>query len=331
MNRLVIPIIFFITLFLILIFNSCEKGIIGIQDVYSDLDKIPTQKTLHISTYEGSCQPIHPDVVYFEEGYRGHYYYMSFTPYPFGQSKCENPCIVVSNNGVDFYEEKPGINPLVTFPANGYNDDPDLIYNQEKELFHLYYLETMRPDSQNVVIMTSNNGLKWKRAALIHYDLKNADPFILSPACIMTGSDFLLFFVNSSAPNKPVQYLKSEDGIEWHPNDIHTIDYTLPPNLKPWHIDIFSDGNIFYLLVCGPHPNTDLYIAMSRDLKNWTFYPEPILDHRATFFGPCDRVYRSCGVARNDLLIVWFSFRRLDGSWGIGVKKFTLSTLFIEE
>lgn len=328
MNRHIIAIIIFIALLLISIFISCQKGITDFEDVNLDLNKIPTQKILHIPTYENSYQAIHPDVVYFEEGYRGHYYYMSFTPYPFGQSKYENPCIVVSDNGVDFYEEKPEINPIVTSPPYGYNDDPDLVYNHQKHMFHLYYLETMRPDSQNVVIMTSNNGVKWKRSAVIHYNLKNSDLFIVSPAVIMTDLGFLLFFVNSSAPNKPIQYLQSEDGIEWHPHDIHTMDFTLPLKFEPWHIDIFNDGNSYYLLVCGPYPNTDLYIAMSQNLKEWKFYPEPILDHKATFFGPCSRVYRSCGVARNDLIVVWFSFLRLDGSWGIGIKKFTLSTLF---
>ena len=307
-------------------FISCDNN-----DVISSLNSIPQQKILHIPTYEGFNCSVHPDIVYFNEGYKGHYFYMSFTPFPFGEDKFENPSILVSDNGVDFYEEVHGINPIVSAPPYGHNDDPDLLYNYSNQTFHLYYLETMIPDSQNVVILTSENGILWQRTAVIHYDLKNPDPFILSPAGIQIESEFLLFFVNSSIANQPIQYLRSEDGIAWNPDEVYTIEYVLPQGFAPWHIDIFSDGNFYYLLVSANYPHTDLYIAVSSNLEQWTFRQEPILDHKNTFLGPCDRIYRSSGVAVDDLLIVWFSFMRLDGSWGIGIKKFNLSALFNKE
>ena len=55
-------------------FISCDNN-----DVISSLNSIPQQKILHIPTYEGFNCSVHPDIVYFNEGYKGHYFYMSFT------------------------------------------------------------------------------------------------------------------------------------------------------------------------------------------------------------------------------------------------------------
>ncbi len=306
-----------------LVLSNC-----GSEDSGFDFEHLPNQKVLRIPTYDGSFQAMHPDVIYFENGIDGHYFVMAFTPYPYSRTQYENPSIVVSDNGTDFYEESEGLNPLVSAPPNGYNNDPDILYDPNTDRFYLYYNETLRPDSQNIVILTSENRIKWERKSKIHYDLKKAEPFVLSPACIYIKPKYYLFYVNASEKKRPIQYLVSYNPLEWNPDSINSINYSFPMDLMPWHIDIFGNKDNYYMLVSAPYPNTDLYLAKSSDLLNWEFHQEPIIDHVDTFFGPCDRVYRSTGIVSVNLLAVWFSFRSLDGTWGIALQKFDLSLLF---
>ncbi len=98
----------------------------------------------------------HPDVQYFENGFRGYRYWMVFTPY-FGKvghqafsKRYENPTIVVSNDGVN-WEEPPGIhNPIQSCPSvkesfremkdediQGFWSDVDWLFRDGQ--FELYY------------------------------------------------------------------------------------------------------------------------------------------------------------------------------------------------
>ncbi len=312
-----------ICLTLVLLFLSCNDS-----DHEFNLDDLPEHKELQIPTYDGSFQAMHPDVIFFENGIDGHYFLMAFTPYPSGLNQYENPSVVVSDNGTDFYEESEGINPIAVTPSNGYNNDPDILYDPGTHSFFLYYNETFRPDSQNIVIVTSKNRIQWERKSVVHYNFKKGQPFVLSPACVYSDSGYYLFYVNASVRFRPIQYLVSDNGLDWNLEDIHSIEYSFPSNLMPWHIDVFGENNNYYMLVCAPYPNTDLYLARSSDLFKWEFHQKPIIDHNTTFFGPCDRVYRSSGIVRDDLLVVWFSYRRLDGTWGTAIQKFSLSLLF---
>ena len=52
---------------------------------------------LNISTPDGSKQPYHPSVLYFEGGWCGYKYWMAYTPFPIGalpyRDRWEYPCI----------------------------------------------------------------------------------------------------------------------------------------------------------------------------------------------------------------------------------------------
>ncbi|MBO9605718.1 MAG: hypothetical protein J7639_07195, partial [Paenibacillaceae bacterium] len=56
-----------------------------------------------IPTYDGSGQTVHPCVLFFPEGWKGHRYWMAFTPYPDGNDQFENPSLVVSGDGVRWF------------------------------------------------------------------------------------------------------------------------------------------------------------------------------------------------------------------------------------
>ena len=73
---------------------------------------------LEIPTYDGQNQPVHPDVIYFPEGWNGYEYWMAHTPYTDQKSIVEEIDVVVSKDG-QVWEIPPG-GSLPVVP-----DDPD--------------------------------------------------------------------------------------------------------------------------------------------------------------------------------------------------------------
>ena len=251
---------------------------------------------------------------------------MAMTPYPYSKNTFENPSILVSEDGVHFYEEREGLNPLVGPPPYGYNDDPDLVFTNQTGMFYLYYLETMRPDSQNVVLLKSRDAIVWERERVLRYDLQAGDDFILCPSVLQVGSGYRMYYVNISSTAHPIEFLASQDGVCWTKDSPQSIVADYPDGLVPWHIDIFEGDARYFMLCCGPYEDLNLYLATSTDLVRWDFVEEPILRHSASFYDS-ERIYRSSGVVDGDLLVVWFSLSDSNGQWHIGVKKLRLQEI----
>lgn len=289
----------------------------------------------HFPVYIGAPQAVHPDVVYFKNPTNGHHFYMSVTPIAYSD-KNENPSILVSDNGYDFYEDQPGINPLTGTCAYDHNDDPDLFWNESTHEFYMHYLETMRPDSQNVNLLKSSDGISWTLSTAIHYNLQAGDSFIVSPSMTKKDSLYYLFYVNITASPRKIQYLTSTDGLTWNKNDTHGIAISFPViplygHTDPWHLDVFADENGKFYMLCSAYPGNmayayqQLYLATSTDLINWDAIQKPIIEC-SSFFGSQTMIYRSTGIVDldNDILVVWASYKGTD-EWRIAEKKFSLS------
>lgn len=61
-----------------------------------------TYKLEIISSY-GDNEAYHPKVITFNKKWNGYKYWMSYTPYPGGNSEYENPHIAVSNDLINWY------------------------------------------------------------------------------------------------------------------------------------------------------------------------------------------------------------------------------------
>ena len=134
------------------------------------------------------------------------FYVLAFTSYPFSYDQYENPSILISNDGLRFYEEQKGMNPLVPPPAFDHNDDPDLLYSQGN--WYLVYLETLRPSKQRLILLESENRIDWKKSILSTYDFVNSSghPFIVSPSLIEDNGKKYLFYVNRSVSPYRIEY-----------------------------------------------------------------------------------------------------------------------------
>lgn len=301
--------------------------------------QLPSEKILSFSDENCKHQLVHPDVLFFENRDFGKQFFMAVTPYPKSQDFYENPVFLASDNGVDFCELEKGINPLVEAPFGGYNNDPDLSFDEESREFRIFYQETDISDSQNVVLLRSKNGFDWQRQVVFQLDLSSLDEklFTLSPTLVKKDGLNYLFVVNGRE-NKSIQFFTSENGLSWDKNNRTTIQINRPENFQFWHIDIFESDSIYYLLANGyfgkeNFTDQNLYIGRSRDLLNWELIEEPILRNSPDFYSS-GYIYRSSGIVSKDSLAIWFSYRTeaklgvFGKSWRVGVKKFSLLEIF---
>lgn len=271
---------------------------------------------LNIPTYEKSNQIVHPDILIRQESPK---FILAFTPYPNTNDKFENPCIVISDDGLNFREEKEGINPLVPAPKKDHNDDPDLTIHNET--YQLIYLETVRPDYQNLMLLTSKDRINWDKS-ILHTEapVGMKDGFMLSPALVYTKNECIMFAVNKDLNNGNSLFaIKS--------TELKSLDLSnkIELNLKgisnafqPWHVDVFKDDKDEYIMLLSmvtPYDQKNkeyaLFIAKSKNLIDWNFQNKPVLTN----------AYRSTGFVKDGVLYIYFSSNIYADVWKTGLYK----------
>jgi hypothetical protein len=274
---------------------------------------------LYIPTYEKTNQAVHPDILYLPENI--HPFMITFTPYPFSYDEYENPSILISCDGLHFFEEFKGLNPLVKKPRYDHNNDPDLFYYENK--WYILYLETLRPESQNLILLGSSDRHSWQ-PHIIHTDyLLTGEPPIVSPAFIKTIECCYIFYVDISNSKHEIQFIPLEAGfsLDFNKKQKALIDLN---SLNPWHIDVIKDDNFFYMLICCVKENKknkryDLYIAKSRDAYAWEISKNKVIE----------KCYRSTGFIKNKDIYIYYSRQdQFSSCWEIGIVRKRLDYFF---
>jgi hypothetical protein len=286
-------------------FDAVELGIGTTASPIELVAGVIDDPRLEIPTYDGSGQAVHPDVMI--DGAR---LLMAMTPYPFSDDRLENPSLVTSRDGRTF-EDLPG-NPLVGPPPIDHNDDPDLRRDPRTGEYELLYLETLRPERQNLVALRSTDLVTWTRRDAIVYQL-DRDPFIVSPAALEHVGVTRLFFVDLSTAPARIASLTSPDGLTWDKTSATPIAIDLGA-VSPWHLDVFPVAQGFAMLISGfdeEFGKQSVYLATSPDLASWTFRAEPLLSHRDPALD-VETLYRSTGIVSGHRLAVWYSMTYVD-------------------
>lgn len=289
----------------------------------NSLQDISYYKTydLLIPTYEHSGQAVHPDIVCGVP--HSPVFVMAFTPYPFSVDAYENPSIVVSDDGLHFRVEDKTVNPIVSQPFKDHNDDPDMFFRDGK--WKILYLETLRPETQNIRLLQSENRKDWTNTILKSTDLQGGrDPFVLSPACISDDSKTFIFYVNMNYQGHRIEYVTTGEKLSSNFSDWTPVDIDMR-GLHPWHVDIIKGQNRYYMLISVVSKDKSnknrysLYIATSSDLLKWHLSEKKVLANS----------YRSTGFISGDDMYVYYS--RQSGffsPWKIGIYKIKLSDFF---
>jgi len=295
-------------------------------------------RVLTLTTYEGSGQAVHPDVITTPQGWSVERRHLVITPYPYGQAKHENPSVFSGDDGEHWSVPGGAVNPIVTPPegSNGYLSDPDQLWVPETAEIWLYYRQV---SSENVIKLTrSTNGVQWTPAVdVVHAPNHSA----ISPSVVRRGPrDWLMWTVNGGTDgcrgaSTTVELRRSQDGLAWSAPELVSLkqgDYFA------WHIDVewIASRGEFWALYNVKTPgscNTGaVYLATSSDGVNWTTYPSPVLT-RGVISAFQDIVYRSSFeyMPGSDAVTFWFSGARSNDYgfyWAAAVERISREDLF---
>jgi hypothetical protein len=295
---------------------------------------------LTVPTYDGSGQAVHPDVLWFPQGWRGWEYWMAFTPYPRGKQQYENPSIVVSHDGKSWVVPQGLINPIVRPGLGGaYNSDPDLSYDVAND--RLVMLSRQVSGNFNVISsLTSANGTAWSAPKVV---FRRRNHGMISPALILPESGRpQVYYVDAggkACPKRSTRILRQDAASleALRPSAVErgwgaAIETGLQqPGYWIWHVDVtWVSARQEYWALYPAYPKSgcgarDLFFARSQDGKKWTTYPSPLLRHLDQ---PWTRamLYRASAVydADRDVLRVFLSASAPGPDWRLGYAEFAL-------
>lgn len=278
-----------------------------------------------VPTYDGSGEAIHPSVIIFDEPWHGYRYWMAFTPYPQAQSQYENPSLVASHDGASWEVPAGLTNPIAPTPANGYNADTELVYNDETDELHIYYVRVnTAEDTVAFELKKSADGVTWGPAATLYTNsgVSGGDAEYSASIVKHGPGEWVLFAQKDSAPNKLVRRT-SADGENW----------SVPENcafagVAPWHMGVewvpsageageywmLYTANAGALYLATSEDGTSWATAMSLHGANWPVMEDPAEEWDALrLYRPSIRHDAAAGTLR-----VWYAATALDGTWGTG-------------
>ncbi|MBE3557565.1 MAG: exo-alpha-sialidase [Firmicutes bacterium] len=278
-------------------------------------------KPLVIPTYDGSGQANHPKVLYFADSWHNWKYWMSFTPYPYGNGRYENPSLVVSNNGINWVIPKGLRNPVIGVPADvkrgGHYSDPHLVmHGSTMELWYRYNpagVKRRGPSRINRIYrMVSKDGIKWGKPELV---IQSTTSGIYSPAILYDGNKYKMWY---SSDDGKLHYTESTNAIKW--SKPLTVNIAMP-GYNIWHQDIIKDkGN--YELVFSAYRrlrflNQSLYYAESGDGIHFGAPTLIVAPSHGRAKLDNQLIYRSSIVDVNNNYLIYYSAMSTKRQWHI--------------
>ena len=282
---------------------------------------------LVIPTYDGNNQTTHPKVLYFPNAWNGWVYWMAHTPYPLSDDDYENPCISVSNDGVN-WTDPVGITNPIDQPtpqeiADGYHmSDTHLVFNGNT-------LECWYRFNKNGVIdviyrKTSTDGVNWSQREVML--TKTGDEKVLSPAILFDENKYKMWYVNQ---NFKVFYIESTDGFNWTtPQEVTVTFSDVSVGYRPWHLDVVKEGPYYQLILNAgesskPFENDRKSLFFGVSQNPFTFTVKPIMFPTPPESGRWDNymLYRASLVKVGNLYRLFYSAMSQSWEWSIGVSE----------
>jgi len=273
---------------------------------------------LETPTPDGSGEACHPDVLFFKDGYQGglskpYRYVMAMTPYQNGNPLLENPCILVSDDGLTWVTDNIK-NPLV----RGINNDVDIVYIDG--VFSLFCRDNSA-DPRRILRMQSRDLVKWAEPQTCVGVPQGADA--LSPSVVYHDGKWRLWSVSL---DWDLKYYESSDGLIWEKiTNCRVPDVWKGTKRNLWHLDVKRVGEEYIALLNyasgagGRFPGT-LWLGRSKDGIDWET-EGPILNPNDGYWDGAT-IYRATFSVEDGVMKVWYSAERnmLPGSliWHIG-------------
>ena len=282
------------------------------------------EEPLPLKSYMHNSQNIHPKVLYIENGFGGHRFWMAYTPYPWYIDRFENPCVAYSDDGYAWTNIKG--NPVDDPHGDGYDSDTHLVYREDLgilECWYRYVSDTGKPPVSEILCRrTSKDGITWSDEEVM---LENNDgnyALFVSPAVIWNGSYYDMWVIRHVYDvNTIIQYRFNEDKTftEVSEYDLQFTDENSTLH-KPWHLDVIKDDDQYvFLVMCkqisGPKEWT-LFLTESEDCTHFSL---PHMVVHGSENGWDNDLYRSSIVKVGNEYRIYYSAMSHDGVHGIGI------------
>lgn len=241
----------------------------------------------------------HPSIVSFANPWNGYKFWMACTPYPSSSVKEENPCILVSNDLINWQEPSEGINPLIVpenvNTTNDFYSDVALVYRKDLDRLEIYfkYGSTSGGEIDIRRITSDSTGLVWSNFEICatNEELENA---ILSPSIQWDSSinKYRIWTCKWDKTTSIIRYSESTDGLKW--DFIRNIEI----EGEVWHFDVKKtnmNNATYEMYYCYGNRHVPYNIAYTSSTDNVTYKkPEKILTSLP--FTYADELYRPCFV-----------------------------------
>lgn len=262
----------------------------------------------------GKNQQCHPKVLYFENKFGGYYFWMAYTPYPYGRDSKENPCIVCSDDMVNWKKPKGVKNPLDKGDSQNYMSDPHLVYNDDTKLLEIWYRQALTYLKTEVIYRkTSLDGVNWNEREEMYRFTGTEDGYagysnILSP-CIIYDNHKYKIWAGSGNPKGYLKYYETIDGFNWQ--------LKATTNLEGWHFDIIKTEDGYECFISDTQPGKSISYSKSIDGINWD---KKIQLLTVGEMGKWDssRLYRATALKLNNIYYVFYT-GVCGNVWGIGL------------
>lgn len=286
----------------------------------TEMSKIKNSSNrLYIETpRSGKCQQCHPKVLYFEERFGGHHFWMTYTPYPYGEDSKENPCIVYSDDMINWKKPNGVRNPLDKGNAKNYMSDPHLVYNDDTKLLEIWYRQALTSLKTEVIYRkTSPDGVNWSKREEMYRFTGTEDGYagfshILSP-CIIYENHMYKIWAGSGNPKGYLKYYETPDGFDWN--------LKATTNLEGWHYDIIKTDIGYECFISDEVTGKTVSYSKSSDGIDWDD-KKVIIESPNKNSWDSDKLYRTTAIKIDKKYYLFYTGVR-NSVWGIGL---TIST-----
>lgn len=283
-----------------------------------------------LKSYLGNNQNVHPKVLYFENGFGGHKYWMGYTPYPYSNDNVENPCVAYSDDGIDFTNING--NPLDNPGGNGYDSDIHLVYRSDTGTLEAWFRyvgdESLQVREETIYRRTTTDGVTWTAKEKLYSNETGVISKLLSPSIEWNGVNYCIWVVRDGVA---IDYYEAPGANPTSWTLVRSITLSFVDDgltVKPWHMDVIKDGSQYIMLImCRngtgiTNNKCSLFISTSSDNINYST-PVKVVGGADSW----DRyMYRSSIVKVGDKYRIYYSAGSggtttlYDGAvWGIGI------------
>jgi len=271
-------------------------------------DSTPTQRS--------TGEALHPDVVYDPNGWKGHKFWMAFTPYG---DEPEDPQILVSDDGRNWKFPRAYYVYVDSAEDSRMFADPDLIWDARQDTLWCFYTRLIQTVEETTYVCqkASVDGVTWGGRILTW---KNTGLGIMNPSLVYdpSSAQYRMYYVRGFTGTSKLYYKDNPilGGTGWSSAD--TIPCIIPhiAGKKLWHLNVNKvwDGYHGFFLECDSTTSGSegvLYFAKSSDGITWTIDDIPLLTKGKAAAWDSNWVYQASAVplTRNGILTygLWYS------------------------